>query len=70
MDESSCRLFDAYFWGGFPKKVVQYVNYVGFVQEFVLIDRKELAPLQELIESIIVPYWSVTPVKKESLVEA
>lgn len=27
------------------------------MQEFGLIDKKELAPLQELIESIIVPYW-------------
>lgn len=27
-----------------------------FLQEFGLIDKKELAPLQELIESIIVPY--------------
>jgi hypothetical protein len=26
------------------------------MQEFGLIDKKELAPLQELIESIIVPY--------------
>lgn len=26
------------------------------VQEFGLIDKKELAPLQELIESIIAPY--------------
>lgn len=27
-------------------------------QEFGLIDKKELAPLQELIESIISPYWA------------
>lgn len=27
-----------------------------FLQEFALIDKKELAPLQELIESIVVPY--------------
>ena len=28
----------------------------SIMQEFGLIDKKELAPLQELIESIIVPY--------------
>jgi hypothetical protein len=36
--------------------VVLILHYTVFVQEFGLIDKKELAPLQELIESIIVPY--------------
>lgn len=33
-----------------------FKHFILFTCEFVLIDRKELAPLQELIESIIVPY--------------
>lgn len=43
------------------KKIVKLLaeSAILFVfQEFGLIDKKELAPLQELIESIIVPYWT------------
>lgn len=65
IDELCCGLSDAYSWVEFRKKVFRYSNHVGFEQEFGLIDRKELAPLQELIESIIVPYWGGGPVKKE-----
>jgi MOB kinase activator 1 len=39
------------------RKWQQLTSFGIFVlQEFGLIDKKELAPLQELIESIIVPY--------------
>ena len=44
------------------KKFQGFLLHVSFkkllcgVQEFSLIDKKELAPLQELIESIFVPY--------------
>ncbi|OAO98635.1 hypothetical protein AXX17_AT4G22450 [Arabidopsis thaliana] len=33
-----------------------FKHFILFTHEFVLIDKKELAPLQELIESIIAPY--------------
>ncbi|OAY80197.1 MOB kinase activator-like 1A [Ananas comosus] len=33
-----------------------FKHFILFTCEFGLIDKKELAPLQELIESIIVPY--------------
>ncbi|XP_065878640.1 MOB kinase activator-like 1B [Euphorbia lathyris] len=33
-----------------------FKHFILFTYEFCLIDKKELAPLQELIESIIVPY--------------
>ena len=40
-------------------KILKLILIIQFfyVQEFGLIDKKELAPLQELIESIVVPYW-------------
>nr|GMD76070.1 MOB kinase activator-like 1A [Ipomoea batatas] len=33
-----------------------FKHFILFTNEFGLIDKKELAPLQELIESIIAPY--------------
>ncbi|THG00719.1 hypothetical protein TEA_019874 [Camellia sinensis var. sinensis] len=52
------RLFRVYahIYHSHFQKIPGKIDHVVSVQEFGLVDKKELAPLQELIESIVVPY--------------